>query len=75
MSSSSPNAMDGSSKASFCWKASSIEFLDGETLQYKLDNNKIGGNTSNQPNLYNALGDATDGVVTQKKLSEELKHG
>lgn len=73
MASSNPNAIDGSSKIAFHWKASNIEFLDGETLQYKLDNNTIGGNSrSNQPQLYNALGSADDGVVTQKKLTAEL---
>ena len=74
MSTQNPNMVDGSSQVPIHWKASNIEFVDGETLQYKFDNRIIGGSVEEQIQIYRDLGENDDGVVTQKKLTEELSN-
>ena len=74
MSAQNPNMVDGSSQVPIHWKASNIEFVDGETLQYKFDNRLIGGSVEEQIQIYRDLGGNDDGVVTQRKLTEELSN-
>lgn len=73
MATKTPFTIDGTSQLDFNWKASSVEFTDGEDLQTKFDNKTIVANTDDAIKLYSVTGDATDGSITQKAVSEYIE--
>lgn len=73
MATKTPFTIDGTSQLGFNWKASSVEFTDGEDLQTKFDNKTIVANTDDAIKLYSVTGDATDGSITQKAVSEYIE--
>lgn len=73
MATKTPFTIDGTSQLGFNWKASSVEFTDGEDLQTKFDTKTIVPDNTPKVVLYSGTGVAEDGSMTQKAVTAQIE--